>query len=280
MKRTPLVFLAVLTLFLSSCGTVELASLWKSQNVVIDGRVEDWKGALYFFEDKPIFVGVRNDEEFLYVCLQAAELSALGSVADRGVIAWFGPDGGNAKSLGIRFPAPMTPEKTEGQPGAGRGDEGQRGGRSGIPGRGGDEGPRPPLGDPGQVVILGSGKNPSVVLKKEDLKGLEVALEAHEGYFVYEIKIPLVRTPDFPYAVSGTPGKRIAVTLETPKMDAEMRDRGGMPGGGMGPGGIGRRGGMTGRGNPTEEGWDWEREGIGLKPIKLVLKITLAQKPS
>ncbi len=280
MKRTSLLWLAFLILSLSSCGTVEIASLWRTDSVVVDGRVEDWKGALYFFEDKPIFVGVRNDEEFLYVCLQAAELSALGSVADRGVIAWFGPEGGSAKSFGIRFPAPLMSEKQDRPAGAGDRDEDPRGGRGRAPGRGGEEGARLPLGDPGQVQILGTGKSPSVLLKKEDLKGIDIALEAHEGYFVYEVKIPLVKTPDFPYAVSAAPGKNISVILETPRMDAEMPVRGGMPGGGMGPGGIGRRGGMTGRGNPTEEGWDWEREGSGLKPIKLVLKITLAQKPS
>ncbi len=280
MKRAPLLWLAFLILSLSSCGTVEIASLWRTDSVAIDGRVEDWKGALYFFEDKPIFVGVRNDEEFLYVCLQAAELSALGSVADRGVIAWFGPEGGSPKSFGVRFPAPLVPEIQDRPADAGDRDENPRGGRGRAPGRGGEEGPRPPLGDPGQVQILGTGKSPSVLWKKEDLKGIDIALEAHEGYFVYEIKIPLVRTPEFPFAVLAAPGGKISVILETPKLDDDMPGRGGMPGDGMGPGGIGGRGGRIGRGGPIEEGWDWERGGSGLKPIKLALKVTLAERPS
>ena len=59
-------------IFLVECGTIELESRWKEQEITIDGKSSDWLGSMYFFEGEDISVGFLNDESDLYVCLIAA----------------------------------------------------------------------------------------------------------------------------------------------------------------------------------------------------------------
>jgi len=271
MKRLAVVFLVLLTIFLTSCGPIELASLWKTTDVAIDGRVDDWQGALYTIEKQPVFVGVRNDAENIYICLQVADPRAVAPVIRRGFIVWFDPSGGTGRVLGVKYPIGMSSDEGEVNPEGPR-DRGDAG--------------RPPVINRDQVEILGPGKNAVQRLKKDELKGIEVALENRNGFFIYEIKIPMVKGPDAPVAVGVAPGKTVGITFETPDVDRGMPGRGGamIPGGGMGGyggrGGMGRAGGYGGEGGleGAERGRD--SGGKGSEPIKLELKVSLAKQAS
>jgi hypothetical protein len=268
MRRLMVVFLVLLTIFLTSCGPIELTSLWKTTDVAIDGRVDDWLGALYTIEKQPVFVGVRNDAENIYICLQVADPRAVAPVIRRGFIVWFDPSGGTGRVLGVKYPIGMSSEEGEVNPEGPR-DRGDAG--------------RPPVINRDQVEILGPEKNAVQRLKKDELKGIEVALENRNGFFIYEIKIPMVKGPEAPVAVGVAPGKTVGITFETPDADRGMPGRGGtmIPGGGMGGyggrGGMGRAGGEGGL-EGAERGRD--SGGKGSEPIKLELKVSLAKQAS
>jgi hypothetical protein len=273
MRRMPVILLALLTVFLTSCGSIELASLWRKTDVVIDGKVDDWQGALYTIENQPVFVGVRNDAENVYVCLQVADPRAVSPVIRRGFVVWFDPSGGTGRVLGVKYPIGMNVDMGDVNPEGPR-DRGERG-----------EGGKPPVIDRDQVELLGPEKDTVQRLKKGELKGIEVALENRNGFFIYELKIPMVKGPDTPVAIGAAPGKTIGITFETPDADRGMPGRGeGMmpPGGGMG--GYGGRGGMGGRGGyGGEDGLEGSERGRGVsgkgvEPIQLVLKVILARQ--
>jgi hypothetical protein len=274
MRRIAPLALIALTVFLTSCGPLELASLGKNSAIAVDGKVDDWQGALYAIADQPVLVGVRNDAEAVYVCLQVADPRTISPVVRRGFIVWFDPSGGTGRVLGIKFPVGMNMEMGEVNPEGPRerADRGQPG--------------QPPVMDRTQVEILGPQKGGVQRLKKDDLKGLEVALDNRNGFFIYELKIPLVKGPDAPVALGSAPGKVIGITFETPGVDRDMPGRDGamMPGGGLG--GYGGRGRMGGYGGYGDEGGLAGSErgrnasgGTG-EPIDLALKVTLARQGS
>ena len=78
--------------------------------------------------------------------------------------------------------------------------------------------------------------------------GIAVKVGEVRGYFVYELKVPLARTAEWPYAIEAKSGALIGFGLETPKMERPSREGGGTGGfGGRGGGMGGRGGGMGGR---------------------------------
>lgn len=270
MKRFAPAILVLLIMILASCGQIELASLWKKTDVTIDGRVDDWQGALYAIEKQPVFVGVRNDADYIYICLQVSDPRAVAPVVRRGFIVWFDPSGGTGRVLGVKYPLGMNFEMAEVNPEGAR----ERGGAG-----------RAPVIDRDQVEILGPEKDSVQRLKKEDLKGLEVALENRNGFFVYELKIPMAKGPEAPFAVGVAPGKTVGITFETPEADRGMPGRGEDANAGGGMGGYGGRGGMGGsggRGGMGGRGGRGGRDSGGKEsePIKLELKVGLAKQAS
>jgi hypothetical protein len=113
---------------------------------------------------------------------------------------------------------------------------------------------------PNRLELYGPGKGDAHNFIVDAAPGIAVKVGQVEGYLVYELKLPLARTSETPYAIEAKPGSLIGVGLETPKFERPER-RGGF-GGGMG----GRRGGgMGGRGG----GMGGRREGFEApKPIK------------
>src|SRR3954470_20467851 len=105
--------------------------------------------------------------------------------------------------------------------------------------------------------------------------GIAVKTGNVEGYAVYELKVPLAKTADAPYAIEAKPGALIGFGIETPKVEQPSHEgRGGMGGfgGGMG-GGRGGGGGMGGHG-----GGGGERGGVEqVKPLKVWAAIQLAK---
>jgi len=110
--------------------------------------------------------------------------------------------------------------------------------------------------------------------------GIAVKVGEVQGYLVYELKVPLTRTADLPYAIEAKPGALIGFGLETPKMERPSREgQGGMGGfgGGGGGGGMGGRGGRGGGGMGGRRGGGGDRnQSEQAKPLKSWATIQLA----
>jgi hypothetical protein len=222
--------------------------------ITVDGKFDDWYGHLQPFGADPVAIQFLNDGEFLYVRLTASDPAARMLITRMGMTVWFDPGGGTKKKFGIKYPV-VEPRDPDSQ-GRGRGGFGGFGGGGGGGGRArrGDGPPPEETGAPTERVdVLGPGKDDARSLTRDHLSGLDVAIRTEEGTLQYELKVPLAKTADHPYAIETAPGKPIGVGLETGKMPQRSSQMGrggggGMGGGGMGGGGRGRGGGGMGRG--------------------------------
>ena len=216
--------------------------------ITVDGKFDDWYGHLQPFGADPVAVQFLNDGEFLYIRLTASDAATRMQIRRLGMTVWFDPSGGTKKKFGIRYPV------VEG--GAGNGEGRGRHGR-GFGGGSAKSGEASPdeAAEPGdRIDIIGPGKDDARSLTRDHLPGVGVAIRTEEGTLHYELKVPLARTTDQPYAIDTAPGRTIGVGLETGKMPQRSSGAGrgggfgGGGGGGMGGGGRGHGGGMGGGG--------------------------------
>jgi len=240
-------FLLLFTFSLAGCKDIELKSTWPGREIKIDGKLDDWENVMLIIKDKNVTVGLANDENFLYLCLRSSEERTLRQAMLTGFTVWFDAKGGKHRTFGIKFPAGMR--------------------REGLPFMN-----RTSIQDPKvqqelidaslkEVEIIGPAKGEVARAANFRDQGIELDVGQIQGRFVYELKIPLRKTGDHPYAVGVQEGKPVMIGFETGKIDREKlrgemmkggRPPGGdgmggrMPGGGMGPGG-GRMGAPGGR---------------------------------
>jgi hypothetical protein len=229
--------------------------------ITVDAKYDDWYGALQSFGEDPVAIQFLNDGEFLYVRLTASDLGARRLIARQGMTVWFDPGGGTKKKFGIKYPVVVGGDPDDEGSGGTRGSGGRGRARRG-------EGPPPDeiTAPVDRMVIYGPGKDDARSLMRGYFSGVDVAIRAEQGTLQYELKVPLARSADHPYAIETAPGKKIGVGLETAKM---QRSSGTPRGGGMGGmlgGGRGRGGGGTG--GRSGGGGDRQREFEPFKPLK------------
>ena len=232
-------FLCVFLATAAASGRPTFSSQLRDEAITVDGRYDDWYGHLDPFEAAPVAVQFLNDGEYLYMRMTASSTTERIQVVRQGFTVWFDPAGGTKKHFGVRYPVVEHGTGGDEDPrGGGGGYGGRRGGR---PGGGERDGlPEPSPGD--RLDVLGPGKDDARMLTRDHAQGVDVAIRSEQGTLQYEMKVPLVKTAEHPYAIDAVAGKPIGVGLETGKPQHSF-SRGG-PGGGFGGGG----GGMGGRG--------------------------------
>ncbi|MCH7573866.1 MAG: hypothetical protein IIA59_01960 [Candidatus Marinimicrobia bacterium] len=252
----------------------KFSSHWRGQEIVIDGDQQEWSGKLVIPKRENIAIGIMNDDSYLYVTMSTSDRRTMMQIMRMGLTVWFDPGGKKKKVLGIKYPI-------------GGPDTGMRsaGGRN----RGSNE--MPDLESQIEALqesqlwieVLGPDKNDITRLSISDGHGIKVEVgSSPDGRFVYELRIPLERTPGSPYAIYSSLAKTVGIGFETGAMDLQamrgqrgggMRSGGRQGGGGM-RGGGGRGGGMRGGG--------MRGGGAGQqmpKPFKYWARVSLATGP-
>ena len=276
-KRTTLgvaVMIAIAAGGLLAAKHQRIESRWRDREVVIDGDNGEWAGPLVPVEENhPITTAAMNDGQFLYVVLSTSDMAARRQIMRQGLIVWFDPSGGDKKHFGVKFPVGVLPEDAPDR---------RRGGYRRGPGGGGRPAGDPGSRDPGQpdqpaqleptnrLEIYGPQKDDAHSFVTEMAPGIAVKVGEVQGYLVYELKVPLARTADWPYAIEAKPGALIGFGLETPKIERPSREgQGGMGGFGGGGGGMGGRGGRGGGGMGGRRGGGGDRsQSEQAKPLK------------
>jgi hypothetical protein len=257
-------------IILSGCsqGKLELNSDWLDREIIVDGKSDDWLGAMYYFEDENISLGLLNDENFLYACLIAEDQFIRTQVMRQGLTLWFDPDGGKKKTFGIKYPLGRQAGDRSMRPGfPARREEGERG----------QEQFRERFKEAmTELEILGPEKDESKRMSVEEAKGIKIIVRPLSGMLVYELKVPLLRSEEYPYAVGAKAGDTIGIGFLSPKLKTgpqRWRPGGGWPGGGRGglggmPGGRGMPGGgrMSGM-SRTIKVWAIVQLAAGNRPV-------------
>jgi hypothetical protein len=260
-KYTALLFLLFMVFFVqTSCSTLKLESTWKNRDLIMDGKGGDWLGSKYYFEDSAISVGLINDGQYLYVSMMTENPLIRAQILREGLTVWLDPEGGKNKTFGIKYPIGR------------QGDEQEK--EMMDPQAVMDETAREAMMQKFQeamseLAIVGSNERVLVKMDIEDAKGIIVKLRDALGTFVYELRIPLASSEEYPYAVGVKAGGVIGLGFLSPKL--EMRRPAGTRGGGRMPeGGMGGPGGMGGMGGMPEMGRFMPRQ------LKIWAKVQLA----
>jgi len=188
-----------LVLMLLGCSSsMELSSGWTNQELTITGDGSRWKDATTEIAGPDISVGVKNDNNYLYVCLITSNRATQLQMLALGCTAWFDTEGKKNKTFGIQFPV------------------------SGLL-----QGRRFPTRDNAaelqqlitaaqrQLVIRGPGVGEQHRLSVQDARGVKARLGYVDGTLTYELKVPLQKSKEQPYAISVDTAKPFIVGFET-----------------------------------------------------------------
>jgi hypothetical protein len=255
--------LALVILVTTGCNpftSYQTESLVPEHKIVIDGKTDDWVGALYVAPGETVSIGFLNDQQDLYVCMIAEDRATRAQIMTQGLTIWFDPQGGTQKIFGIKYPI-GTPQ---------------------------GELPKPP--DPLKEVeapedyrsvdltrleFIGGEKAKPQLMEASNVKGIEIKVVPSTGLFVYELRIPLLRTEEYPFAVGVNPGRTVGIGFESPEIDLsklQKKEKEEKPKGGEKP--------------PTERGYGpGRRGGMGMRygmprGLKVWAKVQLASGPS
>jgi hypothetical protein len=266
----------------------DFRSAWRDREITLDGSAAEWEGSLERIEKSEVYVGILNDDEYLYVCIQSRDPQVSREALFRGLIVDLDP--GKGGPFSIQYPIGMSGGSGAPPPG---------GERSGGPPRGGDSGEgggAPPGRDPGRggkmweaaretldtFLLLEPGRKERLRFAVDNGFGIGLRVSANGDGFVYEMKIPLNAGGQYSHAIGARPGGRLTLAIKTPGMDREGME--GRPEGGIRIGAGG--GGGPGRGGvgPGGGGGDMGERGVGgpgrgpdsQKPLSLKVRFLLA----
>jgi len=242
----------------------KLQSSWLDREIIVDAGLDEWEGATVLLEEPVMLVGAFNDEDFLYVSFSIREPRIAQQIMARGLILEL--DAKGEKPLRIQFPVGRL--GGEARPRRQRGPEDMENIR--------DEFERSQK----TFLLLGTGSSDRRRMAVDNPFGIAVRASAGDGPLNYELRVPLSRDENHPYAIGADSGATLALSLETPAM---KRPEGMEPGGRLGGGGMrgGGGGGMRGgRGGEIRRGgMRGGGERMRPEPIALRAKLTLAVNP-
>jgi hypothetical protein len=254
-----------------SSKTPEMQSHWSAESIKVDGKFDDWADTpLNYFKDSQVSLGLRNDVENLYILFRFKNESWARLIQMGGVTLWLDKTGKKKKNFGLRYTGGPPPSQMR-QPG--EGDFSQR--------------PAPEQQErtmemqaqmANQFTIIDKQADEEVSIPADGSQGPAVSSAYENGFYSYELQIPLQSWEDNYYAINTQVGETIGLGLEWGGMDnlkQMMQQRGeGMesgPPGGIGPGsgrppeGIGP--GSGGPGGPPGRRSEPKKQKIWIKTL-------------
>ena len=208
----------------------------------------------YYNEEAKLVLNLVNDADYIYICLISRNRAIEAKMMESGFILWFDPDGGRNKVLGIHFPiGGMSIEEDKRVKSDDWQDQEDKGGLidrekerlrdrnfnkrletlEGLQERmeiiiGSLDSKRKHPRPTSEEVSKGHTKKETgfhqgvpvngrpVELSLEEARklGIEAGIGRHNGYFVYELKVPIVKSANYPYAIEKRSGRPIGLGLE------------------------------------------------------------------
>jgi hypothetical protein len=229
----PRFIVLVATSVLVGCSsTTELSSSWSDNQVTIDGNPREWGSGLTNLKDTKVFLAVRNDQDFVYLCLTSADRQFRRQVIGTGLTVWFESEDGHR--VGVLYPIGMA--RQESQPWVNPGET-----------PGGEERERMVEQALQDLEILGPGKDDKNLFSTVQSPGISVKVGGSQESGAYELKVPLRKSSKHPYAVEAAAGSTVKISIETGKFEPGSRPSGSGEGRhGEGGGGRPHGGGMPG----------------------------------
>jgi hypothetical protein len=259
-------------LLLNGCsGGIKLTSDWQQREMNSEGTEAQWQRGLYYDRESDVVYGVRNDEQYVYVFLKTQNRSTLMQIFRNGLTVWFDREDGKHQTFGIQYPM------------------GRKEARTGFVSDTNEEKVQPFLDQEfPELAVLGPKKNDVQRFSALDAPGIRVKLSRTHETLTYELRVPLKKTSEQPFAIDPASSSRFGIEFETgefnrDQMKGGIRTEGG-PNSDEGMGeenpaeGVGMNGGRRHRGGGSESG---RSDAMGkTKRMELWLSVQLARSVS
>ncbi len=254
---------------LAGCSLGPIVSRWADRGVTVDGKGGTWNDSLTVLDDQKTFLGVLNDEQYLYVSIRSTNRDLARQVVQRGLTFWFDRDGGEQKKFGVRFPLGIDRFGNEENFRRGEGE------------------PRPyrqrdsifvPVNDV-EIVEPELDRTERVPIDRSG--GIDARFQVSHDILTYTVRVPISTSGYFPHTIGARPGTVIGMTIESAMAMATGGAREGTgTEGGRGGGGYGGRGGYGGGGGFGRGGFGGGRPGstTQAKPFHQSFKVRLADQ--
>lgn len=211
-----LFFLAVLLAVLSQAiyARPKVKCVWKKNPVTIDGLNKEWIGFLNIIEKESMALGVKRDEDFLYLGVLFSRGPKLKQVSKQGMIVWFDPEGGKQRKIGVQFPL------GQGEPGSFQ-DPINHGPKKNPPMNQTAEKSKP---EKTRFVFLVAEEDDESILEYLEAENIEVQSDQLGQTLFYELKIPLNRSKDQPIGIGVRSDKKLGIGFEASGMEEDRKN--------------------------------------------------------
>ena len=272
----------------------DIQSVWAKNPITIDGRTTEWVSvAGKFLSEQNASIAVSNDQEFVYFTFRTTDIKWVRAITMTGITFYIDDDGGKSKDFYVKyFDGPSLDDMRSLD-----GRDGDVPGRMGGFARGGE---RSEEEASSRLLLYIKDQIEESEIPLDGSRGPAAAFDTCQGFYTYELCIPLVDEDTSQYTLGIDPDKKIGIGCvfgEISGAKGEERsgersggsmdsDMGGGRGGGMGGGrgggmgGGGRGGGMGGGrgGGMRGGGTGGERPDMPTKQ-EVWFKSVLAQQP-
>ncbi|MGD1043785.1 MAG: hypothetical protein ABR936_00505 [Bacteroidota bacterium] len=227
-----LLVMPLLLILLNGCSSgLKLTSDWQQGEINIDGSDSEWQRGLYYDKESDFVYGVRNDDKYVYIFLKTQNRFTQMQIMGQGLTVWFDREGGKNQALGVHYPisrqethAGFSPDSNE--------EKLHTFLDQAFP----------------ELEIIGPRKEDIQRFSALEAPGIRVKLSRTRETLVYELRVPLKKTSEHPFAIEPISGSRIGIEFETGEFKPEQSK------GGMRLGSGHDRGEKIGEDNATEGG--------------------------
>jgi hypothetical protein len=234
---------------LLSCKNTEVQTHWSAEPVKVDGEMTEWpSGSTVYFEDSGVQLGLRNDNQNLYILFRFSNQAWARAIRRGGLTLWLDDSGKKNKDFGIRYTGgPSLSELQKMRP------SGEGGFRDSLTPEQQQRLAEMEKATADQFTIINKKGDQEITLPADGSKGPAGSFASPQGTYTYEFSIPLKKSDVFDYGIGAQPGQTICLGLEWGGMSDRQRTM--HEGGGMGRGPYGGGGGMRpGRGGMPRSG--------------------------
>ena len=218
------------------CNRLEFGSQWSEYPISVDGDDTDWETqTLHQLESMPVSLGLRNDEEFLYLLFLVDNPMMAQNLRAAGISLWFTRENEKLPNLKLHYAGSDTlwpdPDPHDSFWESLTADQKTRFRRR-----------RREMENMIRVVY----EDESLQIPSGGSKGIAAATVSGQGLLGYEFMIPIQRDENRPYAIESKPGATIEIDIMLGDIEGEGMSPGRSQRDMMRGGGMGGRGGRMG----------------------------------
>jgi hypothetical protein len=213
------VVLLSIIVFLGCSSSSKMVSNPKANNIVIDGKHDDWSGKLKYFEEKRAAVGFQNDNENLYFCLVTSDKANAMKIMALGLTVWFEQINDEQK-IGLQYPKRIDKAVPKNIMGKNRSQNENTDFETSVKTMMQNQGEFSLVDEKSRIIYASPiGSN----------DGYEIKAGAVSQQFVYEAKIPIGNNNLAQMPINIFPDEKINIKFETGEIDLdEMKKNAGM----------------------------------------------------